>query len=137
MKYSSAASTKSEQFTRIELRKRGLCFHNLLELPNPFLRLGLAELSSLKPLDVTAALFVMAAQGTNGQSALLKVPPHTRKKFKTMLAAASPKWWSPVELWKQWPSVVANLLEPPPLLYSVWQEDVPIDEMVSVMALAP
>jgi replication initiation factor len=100
--------------TRIEARlKNSVPVKNIATVPNLFEKLDIACFQSFPDFDEKFKLFLMASRGTNGQNALLELSESTRKTYRKYLKSYKAKWWKPDEIWKQWPSVIDSLLNPP------------------------
>jgi hypothetical protein len=110
--------------TRVEARvkQKHLTFDDLEDLDNPFAGLGLVNFSRITADPEEGQLgrmFLLAAEGTNGQTALLRLDKATRKRFRDRIEQYPIKGWDPSVFWSQWPAVASALTNPPPPPYSL------------------
>jgi hypothetical protein len=102
----------SEPLLRIEvsLRKTKLFPGSLIEIPNPFVNVGLARLNDLASLDASPAWHSMITTClTSGSAAALSKAGKNRGLFLERLNSCTWSWWNPNAAWSQFPAALMSL----------------------------
>jgi hypothetical protein len=100
--------------TRIEAHIRSLkCTPSeLINIPNPFLKLQIADLGKAIALsDDPVWQQCLAIARQEGMPKSLSMHPLQRKKFLSMLTGIQVPWWNPEDIWERLPEALA-VLEP-------------------------
>ena len=104
-----AADTKWTRIERI-IGNMSLPLNELNTMPNPFERIHITDISQLvsKPEISTSAwnLFKVVAAINGVPQALMCLDDKERKAAKLILKANNKNWWSPEQIWSQFPNAL-------------------------------
>jgi len=108
----------TKPITRVEVRIRsgsGPFLYEIIDTPNPFLKLGVSKYANQKEGDWSFNLFLKTCNLCGAQEALISLPEYIRKKYKKLLSEKTPTWWDAEKIWSDWPCHVNELLATPSL----------------------
>ena len=101
-----------EVMTRIEARRKpNLPFLSLPDMPNPFAKTEILDLSVINSLDPAYVLQLFRDScRVRGLKAALKIlPSPVRSKFLKTLNGTGYQWWNPDAIWEGWPENLDSL----------------------------
>jgi hypothetical protein len=99
--------------TRVEIRMKPDCgFAELINVENPFKKLLLRVEFEYYEDEQLWRLFMATVRHRGLQDSLSLLDDATRKKFRDRVSATPNSWWKPDEIWKAWPKLVGDLLNP-------------------------
>jgi hypothetical protein len=97
--------------TRIEavMRRLGVAAADLCEIPNPFVKLLIADLAKAKAASTDndwQAFLIECITEDGVPKALSKRPYNIRKQYRAMLDGLPVSWWQPQKRWKDMPKAL-------------------------------